>query len=698
MFRNLKLGSKLGIGFGVLIIIAGLLGTVAVFNMNRSQTMAEDLSEQYIQEVAVSNRIERAALHTMHNMLGYHFSPEDTYLEESNRYLQELNQAISDAITLTESAELLDVLRQETEAISISLSEYEQLKAETVSTNREVSLLRDDLDAAAENYMEAAFTLLTTQNTLVDQDISAGASPSALRERMRKITLINSIIALGNELRVDNFRAQATRNINDLRDAINAFQPFYTAVQDLRAITFQQRNLDEIEMIETAATDYIEAVQLYIAQWENLNSIAEARDAAGDSILESVQSSAIAGLENTQRYAESVIEMLRSASSIMIIGLIAAAVIGIALAFYLTRVITKPILSAVALTHLIARGDLRKTPEEQYLLQKDEVGQLSKSLNTMILKLRSIVSSVQGSSKNVAAGSQEMSSSSQQMSQGATEQASSAEEVSSSMEEMNSNIRQSADNAMQTEKIAQKAAKDAEEGGRAVSQTVKAMREIAEKITIIEDIARQTNMLSLNAAIEAARAGEHGKGFAVVASEVRKLADKSQKAAGIISELSINSVNTAEEAGIMLEHMVPDIRKTAELVQEISAAANEQNSGVEQINKAILQLDEVVQQNASSSEEMASMAEELSSQADFLMNTVAFFKTTQNQKMLIEDTREFQKKPANMSMVMHAGTPVQSKPQVQADPLKPAQKELVHAYPQGIHIDVTSEDEAFEEY
>jgi methyl-accepting chemotaxis protein len=193
------------------------------------------------------------------------------------------------------------------------------------------------------------------------------------------------------------------------------------------------------------------------------------------------------------------------------------------------------------------------------------------------------------------------------------------------MEEMGSNISQNSDNASQTEKIALKAAGNAEEGGKAVSETVEAMREIAEKITIIEEIARQTNLLALNAAIEAARAGEHGKGFAVVASEVRKLAERSQKAAGEISELSQSSVDVAERAGEMIAGIIPDIRRTAELVQEINAASTEQDAGADQINNALAQLDQVVQQNASSSEEMASMAEELSSQAVQLQETVSFF-------------------------------------------------------------------------
>jgi methyl-accepting chemotaxis protein len=212
------------------------------------------------------------------------------------------------------------------------------------------------------------------------------------------------------------------------------------------------------------------------------------------------------------------------------------------------------------------------------------------------------------------------------MSQGTTEQAASAEEASSSIEEMNATIKQNADNASQTEKIALKSAADAEESGKAVTEAVTAMKEIAGKISIIEEIARQTNLLALNAAIEAARAGDHGKGFAVVAAEVRRLAERSQAAAGEISKLSASSVQVAELAGSMLLKLVPDIQKTSELVQEISAASKEQAGGADQINLSIQQLNQVVQQNAGAAEEMSSTAEELSAQAEQLQETIMFFK------------------------------------------------------------------------
>jgi len=302
---------------------------------------------------------------------------------------------------------------------------------------------------------------------------------------------------------------------------------------------------------------------------------------------------------------------------------IIALLFGVTISLLITRSITNPLREAVRVSNRLAKGDLTVSIVSS---SRDEAGMLLVAMQNMMVKLREIVVEVKSAADNVAAGSLELSSSSEEMSQGASEQAAAAEEASASMEQMTSNIRQNADNALQTEKIAVKSAAAALEGGKAVVETVTAMKDIAKKISIIEEIARQTNLLALNAAIEAARAGEHGKGFAVVASEVRKLAERSQKAAAEISSLSASSVDVAEKAGHLLSLMVPDIQKTAELVQEINAASREQDLGAEQINKAIQQLDQVIQQNASASEEMASTSEELSSQAEQLSNTVAFFR------------------------------------------------------------------------
>ncbi len=302
----------------------------------------------------------------------------------------------------------------------------------------------------------------------------------------------------------------------------------------------------------------------------------------------------------------------------------------------------------------IAQGDLTVSVES-----RSEKDTLMIAMKGMVENLTKVVQDVQSAADNVASGSQELSSSAQNMAQGATEQAASAEEASASMEQMTANIQQNSDNAQQTEQIGIKAAEDAKKSGEAVKQAVAAMSEIGEKISIIEEIARQTNMLALNAAIEAARAGEQGKGFAVVAAEVRKLAERSQKAAGEITELTQSNTEIAKNAGEMLEKLVPDIQKTAELVQEINAASNEQRSGSEQVNKAIQQLDQVIQQNASATEQMSATSEELSAQSEQLKDTVGFFKINGNGRTIHSNAAARTAKPVKHQV--QAAQPVKRK-------------------------------------
>jgi methyl-accepting chemotaxis protein len=277
--------------------------------------------------------------------------------------------------------------------------------------------------------------------------------------------------------------------------------------------------------------------------------------------------------------------------------------------------------ATAAVADVIADGDL--TVEAKPMSDRDTLGL---ALQRMVEKLREVVGEATSASENVSSGSQELSATAEELSQGATEQASAAEEASASMEQMAANIKQNADNASQTEKIARQSSSDAQASGEAVSRAVSAMQTIAEKITIVQEIARQTDLLALNAAVEAARAGEHGRGFAVVASEVRKLAERSQTAAAEISTMSSQTVKAAQDAGEMLTRLVPDIRKTAELVAEISAACREQDIGGDQINQAIQQLDKVTQQNASASEQMSATSEELAAQSEQLQSSIAYFR------------------------------------------------------------------------
>ncbi|MGF1584730.1 MAG: methyl-accepting chemotaxis protein [Bacteroidales bacterium] len=311
--------------------------------------------------------------------------------------------------------------------------------------------------------------------------------------------------------------------------------------------------------------------------------------------------------------------------TLMLITILAAALVLSVLRF-IARSITGGITKGLNIAEQISKGDLTVNIDQSITIQQDEIGQLGRALQLMIEKLRGIIGDIVSGADNISSASTEMSSSSQQMSQGATEQASSAEEVSSSMEEMVSNIQQNTDNAQQTEKIAQNVSSGIKKVGESAGDSLESIRNIASKINIINDIAFQTNILALNAAVEAARAGEHGRGFAVVAAEVRKLAERSKIAADEIVALAAKSVNVTEESGKLMGELIPDIEKTARLVQEITAASLEQNSGADQINNAIQQLNQVIQQNAAVSEEMATTSEELSGQADQLKETVSYFR------------------------------------------------------------------------
>ena len=304
-------------------------------------------------------------------------------------------------------------------------------------------------------------------------------------------------------------------------------------------------------------------------------------------------------------------------------------VIAAYVAFYLSNLITRPLLKGIEFARTLAKGDLTA---EIKIDQKDEIGMLANNLQLMGTRIREVISYVASTAENMASASLQLSSTSQFVSQGASEQASAAEEVSAAIEEMAANIQQNKENAKQTELIATKAESDIYNGSEKVTKTVEAISEIADKISIIGDIAFQTNILALNAAVEAARAGEHGRGFGVVAAEVGKLAERSKLAATEINKLTKSSVFNAEEAGKLMKEIVPDIQKTSRLIQEISAANLEQSSGADQINSAIQQLNMVTQQNAATSEELSTNAVELSAQAEQLQKIISFFKIGQHKE------------------------------------------------------------------
>ena len=404
---------------------------------------------------------------------------------------------------------------------------------------------------------------------------------------------------------IAELRSHTTRD--DIRAAIDAFEAIH-----IEAFALNKRIVD-IELAgDGDLANTLFHTELGVVNEQIMTALAALRKTVGDIVIENEG-------ETNAAFSKARNTMIAIFAVSVLVAMACAAMILIGLSRGLTQ--------SVTYAKAVAEGDLRQTPT---LRGNDEVSDLLRAQGEMIVKLREVVGTVSSAARNVASGSTQMAATSEELTQGATQQAESTEESSAAVEQMAANIKQSSDNAALTETIATKSANDARVSGKAVADAVQAMQTIADRIMIVQEIARQTDLLALNAAVEAARAGEHGRGFAVVAAEVRKLAERSQTAAGEISSLSASTVRTAASAGEMLLGLVPDIEKTSTLVTEITAASRELATGSAQISVSIQQLDKVTQENSAAAEQLSSSANELASQADALAEAIGFFRTEED--------------------------------------------------------------------
>ena len=390
------------------------------------------------------------------------------------------------------------------------------------------------------------------------------------------------------------------------------------------SITMVLADFEQIMLNQKSVMESLSSFESYsdpLTMFETEDLMESTIAPASESVAKSLDM--LIAIKSTEGATIQVVKIINQSKTTIIISAITVFVLAVIITLVISSNITSRINNAIDIIKAMANGDLT---QQITVSNNDEIGAMINQFLIMTDRMKDALGVIFATSDAIGTSSTKIKDTSKQTSLGATEQAASAEEVAASMEEMSANIQQNTENAQQTEKIAIQASDDIQEGNSAVAQTVTSMKTIADKISIIEEIARQTNLLALNAAVEAARAGEHGKGFAVVAAEVRKLAERSQEAATEINDLTSSSLKISEKAGNLLEAIVPNIDKTAKLVQEITAASKEQNSGAEQVNNALQELNNVVQKNAAASEEITHNADDLSYKGNELKEAISFFK------------------------------------------------------------------------
>jgi len=590
--KQMKLAGKLAVGFGAVLVVALLLGGMAVFSMKAVKRTAVQIQTENVPEVAVANEVERSSLETMYEMRGYAFTEDKSYLDRALKDLAEVKKFLGEARQHGARSARLTRLKEVADKAEIAAMDYEKLAKETVALTDSLEKERVEAEASGDKYQKACDDWVELQSNKLKAIAKEGAKSDVIEKIVKSQTLANEIMDLGYEIEIGTWKSQFRRDAQLFTETKKKFDLVNAKLEELKKLQPDAEEAKLIGACAAAGNDYKANMTRFLEHWLHREEVGKQRAGMAEQVLSLAKATAQLGMEDTAKATSSAAAALGTASITLVSGLIVALLLGAGIATVLTRSITRPI--------------------------------------------NVIVSTLSAGADQTASAAAQVSAASQSLAEGASEQAASLEETSSSLEEMSSMTKRNTENAEKVNALARDTRAAADTGASDMAAMAAAMNEIkvsgdevAKIIRTIDEIAFQTNILALNAAVEAARAGEAGMGFAVVADEVRNLAQRAAQSAKETSSKIENSVTKtalgvqlSEKVAKGLQQIVVKARQVDELAAEVASASKEQSQGISQVNLAVTQMDKVTQSNAANAEESASASEELNAQAEALKEAV----------------------------------------------------------------------------
>ncbi|SME87874.1 methyl-accepting chemotaxis protein [Desulfovibrio gilichinskyi] len=667
--KDVKLGKKLGLGFAAILTIMTVLGVTTIINMNIAGAGSNDLARMYIPEMSNAIEVQKTSLLTMHAMRGFTMSEDEAYWTESQKLLSELNTHLNDAKALSDKFPQLVELRKNVEKATAAVDQYASLATTTREIHDELKKARVIMDESAKKFMKSASEYLQGQNIKTSAQITAQASPEKLNLRLFKITSLNNVINIGNNIQINNFKAQAERDLTTLAETIKEFPKIDNILEEIKKVTTQEVDINSLNSIKEESGKYHNAMISFYDNMQKSRQLDLNREEAANQIIVAAQATTDTSLGQTQKVASKSAHDLEIATWVISIGLIVAALIGILVAIWLTKSITGPMTKGVIFATKVADGDLNQTLD---IHQKDEAGQLALAMSKMVANLKLKISEAEQKSKEadheskratiamteaeaakskaesgrkviidaakrldivverMTTASEELAAQVEQASRGAKLQTERVSETATAMEEMNATVMEVSMNASNAAKESDKARGKAQEGSAVVGKAVNSIQNVQIQIGdlkghmsslgkqtddigsimhVISDIADQTNLLALNAAIEAARAGDAGRGFAVVADEVRKLAEKTMDATHEVGE-AIKNIQTGSHSSIT------SMDKAVQMIEESTELSKLSGESLTEIVALVNLTTDQVQAIATAAEQQSATSEEINRAVD----------------------------------------------------------------------------------